>query len=413
MYVQDQPDFLNAVLEIRTKVAPHELLALLKQIEDTMGRHKTIDKGPRVMDLDILLYEHDIIKTPNLIVPHVGMADREFVLAPLADIAPDMQHPVLLRTPKQLLSHLMHQDNYTPSIERVFPVRDKLWRPKQRTFIMGILNVTPDSFSDGGQHMAHDEALRRAREMIQQGADMIDIGGQSTRPGAVDISAEQETARVVPIIQALRQQGFTAPISVDTFRADVARAALDAGADMINDVSGATRDPQMLPLLRTITSNRPAVCLMHMRGDSATMQSMAHYTHVVPEVAQELADRVHNVLQVGVPRWRVWIDPGIGFAKHTQHNMELLRNLQGLYEWYPQTLRQSSHPPLHGYPMLVGPSRKAFLGTLTKRHVPNERVMGSVAACIVAVNSGANMVRVHDVQQVKEALLVVDQVWKQ
>ncbi|KAJ3049583.1 trifunctional dihydropteroate synthetase, partial [Rhizophlyctis rosea] len=248
MYKTDQPQFLNGVVKVSTSLTPHELLAHLKQIEGAMGRDFNGERfGPRPIDLDILFYDHIELQTENLIIPHPRIKEREFVLRPLCDLAPDMEHPTLFRTNAQLLALLSHttrdpepgktstiptSPQSSPSIYRVTPIRDTLWRWNERTLLMGILNVTPDSFSDGGQHYSVDKAVEHAVEMVAQGADIIDVGGMSTRPNADEIPLEEELRRVIPVIEALRKKGVKVPISIDTYRAEVARKAVEVGADL-------------------------------------------------------------------------------------------------------------------------------------------------------------------------------------
>ncbi len=253
--------------------------------------------------------------------------------------------------------------------------------------VMGILNVTPDSFSDGGRFAARDDALRQAERMLAEGADILDIGGESTRPGAADIDVQQELDRVVPVIEAL--VGVTdKPVSIDTSKAGVMRAAVHAGAGMINDVRALREDGA----LGAAAELGAAVCLMHMQGQPRTMQRDPDYADVTAEVTQFLADRVEACTSAGIPRENLVVDPGFGFGKTVAHNVELLANLRQL-----QTL---------GLPILAGLSRKSTLGELTGRGV-NERMPASVAAAVIAVTNGARIVRVHDVAETVDALTVL------
>lgn len=281
--------------------------------------------------------------------------------------------------------------------------------PRRKTRVMAILNLTPDSFSDGGQHSPLDPAalLATVDAFVAAGATMIDIGGQSTAPRARQVSAEEERARVVPFIAALRARfpPATAPflISVDTYRADVARAAVAAGADMVNDVSGGEMDPAMLP---TVAALGCTVCLMHMRGTPATMDSLATYPAasggVVATVARELLERVRRAQDAGVRRWRIVLDPGLGFAKAGRQNVELLRQLQELRDW----------PGLQGLPWLVGSSRKRFVGEITGVATPRERAWGTAATVAAAVLGGADVVRVHDVKEMGQVAAMADAIWR-
>jgi dihydropteroate synthase len=254
---------------------------------------------------------------------------------------------------------------------------------------MGILNVTPDSFYDGGRRPQTHKALADAIAMVEGGADIIDIGGESTRPGASPVSLDDELARVLPIIRGLRRV-TNLPISIDTYKAEVARAALAEGADIVNDISALSFDPDMVNL---VAAEKVPVVLMHMQGTPRTMQFEPHYGDVVAEVRDFLASRVDFAVDRGIEREKIIIDPGIGFGKTLDHNLTLLRDLPVL-----ATL---------GQPLLVGASRKAFLGKLLNA-VPDERLEGSLAAAVAAVLAGAHIIRVHDVRETLQAVRVAD-----
>ncbi|GAK63167.1 dihydropteroate synthase [Moesziomyces antarcticus] len=453
MYVLDQPKFLNAACRIATKLSPHELLALTQAIEVKLGRDKTgvPDKGPRAVDLDILLYDHlEIDDAPRLVVPHPGIKEREFVLEPLKDILPDFEHPTYSRTMSQLLVMLQKSPDYVPSgIRKVLPIPSpstraaqpatdtKTWTWGSKTFVMGIINATPDSFSDGGDNLVAENAVRSAVKMVEQGADVLDVGGMSTAPNAVEVDAAEETARVVSVIRAMRTAGLNVPISVDTFRASVAEAALAAGADMINDVSGGERDPLMLEVARRA---RCPYILMHMRGDSKSMNGLTSYEggDVVAGVRAELEVRLDRALRAGVRRWNIVLDPGIGFAKDSAGNLTLLRDLARLTQ--PEAVAQSnkgrgnaysgaatpardapvgspelSQRPccsLVSFPMLIGVSRKKFLGHITGKQDPKQRVYATAAACTAAIAAGADVLRVHDVEQIRDVAVTSDAIYR-
>jgi len=258
-----------------------------------------------------------------------------------------------------------------------------------RTWVMGILNVTPDSFSDGGQFIAFPAAVERALEMIQQGADIIDIGGESTRPGADSVSAEEEAARVVPVIRAIREK-VDCLISIDTQKAEVAEKAIEAGAAIVNDVSACTADSSMADVIR---KSGVGVVLMHMRGTPRTMQSAPEYTNVVEEVATYLEGRMADLRELGIAPECMVVDPGIGFGKTVEHNCKLLAGLERLVKT--------------GHPVLIGLSRKSFLGKLTGADV-GERIPASIAGAVYAVIRGAHIIRVHDVKETCEATRLVD-----
>jgi len=258
-----------------------------------------------------------------------------------------------------------------------------------RPRVMGVLNVTPDSFSDGGAHFDPERAIAAGLAMAEAGADIIDVGGESTRPFSSPTDPAEERARVIPVIAALAGAGLA--VSVDTRNAATMAAALDAGARIINDVSALTHDPAAAPL---VAARCCPVVLMHMRGVPATMMKFASYTDVATEVAAELAERIKAASQVGIRREQIAIDPGIGFAKHPTHSVEILRRLPELASL--------------GFPILVGVSRKGFIGRLTGVHQPRDRLAGSLAAGLFAVARGASMLRVHDVSETVRALHVWD-----
>lgn len=255
-----------------------------------------------------------------------------------------------------------------------------------RPLVMGIVNVTPDSFSDGGLHLRRDAALSHAQRLIAEGADILDIGGESTRPGAQPVALQQELERVLPIIEGLR--GSPVPISIDTCKPEVMRAAIAAGASMINDINAL----QDAAALRAVAASNVAVCLMHKQGDPQTMQQQPHYTDVVAEVSEFLRGRIAAAEAAGIARARIVIDPGFGFGKTLAHNLALLRELEKLAGL--------------GVPVLAGLSRKAMLGALTGQDV-NYRMPASVAAALIAVQRGASIVRVHDVRETVDALKIL------
>lgn len=259
----------------------------------------------------------------------------------------------------------------------------------RRTAVMGVLNVTPDSFSDGGRYVDLPAAMARARDMATEGAHVVDVGGESTRPGSAPVEAQEEAARVVPVIQALRAE-WSGLISIDTRKAAVARAAIEAGADIVNDVSALTHDPNMAAVVR---ASGVGVVLMHMRGTPQTMQNEPVYAEVVRDVAAFLSGRVSWLEAQGVDRRRLAVDPGIGFGKTVEHNLDLLAGLPSLAAL--------------GLPVVVGVSRKSFLGALTGRAV-GERLPASLAAGVVAALRGAQILRVHDVKETCDALAVAD-----
>lgn len=264
----------------------------------------------------------------------------------------------------------------------------------QRTYLMGILNVTPDSFSDGGLFNSVSAALAQAQCLADARIDILDIGGQSTRPQALEVSLDIEMERVIPVIQAIRQQ-LSIPISVDTTRAAVAAAAIAAGADLVNDVSGGTYDPAMLP---TVARLGVPMVLMHLRGNPQTMQQLTTYTDLIGEIYQVLEQRVEAAVSAGVARELIAIDPGIGFAKTAAQNIEILRQLSRFRSL--------------GCPLLVGPSRKQFIGYVLDQPQPQDRIWGTAAACCAAISGGADLIRIHDGAPMWQVCRMADAIWR-
>ncbi|HYR05329.1 MAG TPA: dihydropteroate synthase [Gallionella sp.] len=259
-----------------------------------------------------------------------------------------------------------------------------------RPLVMGIVNATPDSFSDGGRHLQREAALAHAQRLIEEGADIIDIGGESTRPGAQPVGVQEELDRVLPIIESLRG----VPVSIDTFKPQVMQAALAAGAQMVNDIN-ALQDAASVSAVATADV---AVCLMHKQGDPQTMQQQPQYRNVVAEVGEFLRARIAAAQAAGISRERIVVDPGFGFGKTLAHNLDLLRHLGKLREL--------------GVPVLAGLSRKSMLGAITGQDV-NHRISASVAAALIAVQHGASIVRVHDVRETVDMLKIWNAVNKE
>ncbi|HEY9635568.1 MAG TPA: dihydropteroate synthase [Coleofasciculaceae cyanobacterium] len=287
----------------------------------------------------------------------------------------------------------------------------------ERTYLMGVLNVTPDSFSDGGEFNSLGAAVAQARRLVEAGVDIIDVGGQSTRPGAEQVSVEQELNRVLPVVQALREAGLSCsqkknplaeqneaqdkasllsvPISVDTTRASVAQKAVEAGADMVNDISGGMFDPDMLPVVAQLGV---PIALMHMRGTPQTMQQLTTYHDLIGEIYEFLESQIAAAVAAGIERSRLIIDPGIGFAKTGQQNLEILRQLPAFRSL--------------GVPLLVGVSRKSFIGRILNQPDPKGRVWGTAAACCAAIAGSADILRVHDVLEMRDVCRVADAIWR-
>ncbi|KAF2637594.1 folic acid synthesis protein-like protein [Massarina eburnea CBS 473.64] len=409
MYVLDQEKFLNGVCEIETSLSPFRLLDQLQAIEDKMGRVKVIDKGPRNIDLDILLYDEEVFSTERLQIPHAQMLEREFVLRPLCELIPERSLPPHVSLPGGSLQfHLSNLPARQP-ISSLTPLPRRVPNiipgdPRRDTRIMSILNLTPDSFSDAGRHFNMEKAewKKLIKSHMEAGATIIDLGGQSTRPGAVQISSKEEIARVIPAVKIIRSMPQTLDIalSVDTYHADVAEAAIRAGADIINDVSAGMLDDAMLS---TVAKLGCTICLMHMRGVPSTMHTLTNYPDgLVETVGRELLSRVQAAEKAGIRRWRIILDPGIGFAKNREQNLELLRRLGELRRY----------PGLQDFPWLVGTSRKNFVGKVTGVKLAKERKWGTAAAITAAIQGGADIVRVHDVEAMCQVSKMADAVWR-
>ncbi|POS81112.1 folic acid synthesis protein [Diaporthe helianthi] len=446
MYVTDQDRFVNGACEVETTLEPLDLLDQLQDIENSMGRNKVIDKGPRNIDLDILLYEDQVVDHERLKIPHIGIPEREFVLRPLAELIPSKalypQNP--WKFTQDYLNELPPSSSSSPltTLTPLSPSQPPLqaFKSTRKTHVMAILNMTPDSFSDGGLHPASTQPslADTIRSFVASGATMIDVGGQSTAPNRPEVTAAEELARVLPAIRLIRSipEARDVLISVDTYRASVAEAASEAGADIINDVSAGAMDADMLP---TMAKLGKTVCLMHMRGTPATMSKLNDYSSsssssngsssgsesdgpitsagalpeelprphltgdgLIPAIAQELLERVAAAEAAGVRRWRIILDPGLGFAKLGEQNLSILRHLHELRSW----------PGLRGLPWLVGSSRKSFVGKFTGVSRPADRIWGTAATVAAAVEGGADVVRVHDVKEMGQVVRMSDAIWR-
>lgn len=401
-YVTDQPKFLNAVCRVTTQLSPQDLLAAIEATMKAMGRVRTLRYGPRIIDIDILFFEHVQLVTPELTIPHPRLPERDFVLEPLCDIAADFRHPLIGLTMRDLLAALK-----SAPLPRVLPLGNTLWTWGAKTYIMGIINATPDSFSGDGLAGAEGggvaAAVAQAERFLADGADCLDVGGMSTRPGHPLIAVEEELARVIPVVQALAQT-VPVPISVDTFRREVAQAALDAGAHLINDVWGLRYDRE---LARLAADRGAALALMHNRmqpedaGYRARVASLPvgppnEYDDIAGDITHELEQSLALAQASGVPRWLLIADPGLGFGKNTEQQLELIHRLGEVREL--------------GYPLLFGPSRKRFIGQVLGDLPPQERVEGTLAACVLAIDRGADVIRVHDVRAAARAARLADAV---
>ena len=264
--------------------------------------------------------------------------------------------------------------------------------PDKETLVMGIVNVTPDSFSDGGEFYSSKDAIAHASKLINEGADIIDIGGESTRPGATEISSSDELKRVIPVIQGIRSNNPDILISIDTTKAIVAKEAVEVGANIINDVSGLSFDSQM-PM--TVASLNVPIIIMHMKGNPRNMQKNPEYKDLIDEILNYFKERIKIATKAGIDREMIILDPGIGFGKTVEHNFQILSKLNKFNKLE--------------LPLLIGPSRKSFIG-LTLNLSPEDRVDGTAATVAIGVNNGARIVRVHDVEKMKRVVIITDKI---
>lgn len=388
-----QPWYHNAVVAVETSLNPRHLLSEILSIEAGFGRIRSVRNAPRVLDIDLIAYNKQMIaQEEDLIVPHPRFHERAFVLYPIRDIAPEWRHPSRGDTLADLIKSLPVGQRFCPvswPSEKENLPRFGLFSP----VVMGIVNVTPDSFSDGGLYLSAEKGIAHGLQLVTEGASLLDIGGESTRPGSDPVSEEEEIRRIVPVIEGLKGCGI--PLSVDTRHAQTMKAALAAGATILNDVSALEGDPESLLVAAGAVERDEAVkiCLMHSQGPPKTMQNNPIYEDVVEDVFAYLLGRIDVCLGVGIPRERLIADVGIGFGKTLEHNIKLLRNLSRFQEL--------------GVDLMIGASRKRFIPEWTRdQSAPNKRVGGSLAACIAAAQQGVRIFRVHDVRETVQALSV-------
>lgn len=385
-YFTEQPEFYNGVFSCCTDEKPNDVLSTLKDIEMNIGRKETFRNGPRVIDLDLIFYGDQIIESDKLIVPHPRLHERDFVLTPLMDICPEFIHPILKKSVKELFKELK-ENTLIKCIQ--IDKKEIIW--KSRTLVMGIINVTPDSFYDEGFKGDLDSLENKALEMIKEGVDIIDIGGQSTKPDAKLVMEEDELERVLPLIKRIRAKSDIL-ISIDTFYSSVAKEAIKEGVNIINDVTGGRFDPNIIKISSEL--NIPII-LMHSRGDSQTMMNLKQYKNVVEDSRNELKIQINKALEIGVRRWNIILDPGIGFAKDMDLNIEIIKNIE---KWKGD------------FPCLIGTSRKSFIGKIIDKE-PKDRLYGSLATIVLSSMNGANIVRVHDVKETIDCVKVTNKIY--
>lgn len=412
MYHLNQGTFINTVVIVQTELQPLELLHFLQSIEKRLGREKTIVNGPRSIDLDILYYGGDTIYLPELQVPHPRILERSFVLWPLRNLTGSSEYLPAPHHNVRWTQLDLEEVKMQKALVIPFGPNGLFLRPalsSSRASLMAILNVTPDSFSDGGAH--EGDGLLSLVANAASTSTIIDVGGQSTRPGAEMICVQEELDRVIPAIQQIRKHPFLAPnlvISIDTFRADVARAALNAGAHIVNDISGAYEEPS---ILEAVAQNGATIILGHARGQVKTMHDPAIRAELgAEEVMNALQERVTRAVGQHMFRWRIWVDPGFGFSKTKSSNLRLLRDMQKSYRVPDGDKSNSSQ--LSFLPWVAGFSRKAFIGSTINVEEPNQREMGNAVALAATVMNGFDIIRVHDPLAMKQALDMANALWR-
>lgn len=469
MYYLNQPDFLNGVFKVQfSDKNPHELLDIIKEIEyKHINRVKEFDNGPRSIDLDILLYDDITMNDPDLCIPHKSMLERTFVLQPLCELIPhDLLHPisaeplhnhlrqVFLSQPSESMQEsnsllqFVHLPNYSTQEN---PLKFDQLHNKHPTVVMGVLNITPDSFSDGGDYFnkAIEDVLEAAEKLIEDGATILDIGGVSTRPGSEEPSTQEELDRVIPVIKAIRasksEKLSSAIISVDTYRAKVAEDSLLAGANIINDISMGLYDEKMFevvakygcPYIMNHTRGSPKSMLNLTTYESNTNDDIVEFcidpvkgdlelsfppdiSNLINGIGRELSLQMLKAFQAGVRKWQIIADPGIGFAKNLEQNVLIIRHAALIKKYsllvrhQDEHLRSVTHSYLsfNGLPMLLGPSRKRFLGTLVQEPEARRRAIPTAAAIVACVEQRTDIVRVHDVHAVKQAISIADAIYR-
>ena len=390
----DQPAFLNQVLSAETVLEPLELLAEVKNIEKEMGRTPTFRYGPRVIDIDILFFDDLVMDEESLSIPHPMITERAFVLVPLDEIAPQLIHPLLQQTIHDLVQYV-DQQGILPLEESTLkeqPLAEKTILPfGTRTFIMGIINLTPDSFSGDGLMKKEDTiaaAVEQAIRFLEEGADILDLGAESSRPGSEPVSAVIELERLLPVLKQIVKLNSGAIISIDTYKASVAEQCLAAGATMINDIWGLKKDSE---LAKVTASYKVPIVLMHNRSHtdflqkSKTLGAMyagTAYQDLMGEICSDLQESIATAKSAGIRDQNIILDPGVGFGKTVEQNLSIIHHLKDMRKM--------------GYPILLGVSRKSFIG-YTLNLPPEERLEGTATAVALGIYNGADIIRVHDV----------------
>ena len=389
-----QPSFYNLVWEAETELDPESLLKYFKEIETRIGRVKTLRYGPRVIDLDILLYDDCVYQSQSLTIPHAMMRERRFVLQPLCDLIPMEQDPVTKKTWFELLQNCSSES--VEKLDETLEMDRPLINWGLRSYTMGIINLTPDSFSgDGlinGQNVI-TSALRQCDAFLENGADILDLGAESTRPGYEKVSPETEIMRLMPVLKEIRRRFPKTLLSVDSGKTEVIRAALDCGIDWINN----TGDSDNNELDKLCAESGKVTVLMRSAPLRKTNEELLTPEKILERVRSQLLDRAARVQKFGIRQGNIVLDPGIGFGSSPSCDLEIIRQLKQI--------------SLLGYPVLLGPSRKSFLGKYLGRKV-DDRTAGTAAVICYAILNGCDVIRVHDVKFMKDIAVMSDMLRK-
>lgn len=464
MYFKDQTSFLNGCVKIKTRLLPDELLKICKKIEyDELRRIKHFDNGPRTIDLDIVIYydstgQDVTVNTEVLTIPHPRLIERSFVLEPLCElVSPTQIHPITAETFHDHLNQLYQNENSEDLLWKVVPTGDKFlkfrteWQrdlltdvrvpvSKSNGYLMGIVNVTPDSFSDGSAECDNVSAvMNRIETMVSEALELhdmivLDIGGCSTRPGSIQASEEEELSRTIPIIDAVTTSK-TLPLdkivlSMDTYRSAVAEAAILAGVGIINDISGGTFDPKILQVVGKYPN--VAYVLSHIRGTIESMSTQTSYLTTddavdefildkksdsdkdeilfIRTIGREVCSKFEELFKNNIFRWQLFLDPGIGFAKVGKQNLDIIKHLQLLKNY--SCIKQNEYYSLVNLPVLLGPSRKKFIGDITNIPVAKDRDFVTGAILSSALANGCDIVRVHDVRNNSKVLKLANELYR-
>lgn len=395
---KEQPPFYNLVWEAETQLPPQSLLKYFKEIEQRLGRVKTLRYGPRVIDLDILLYDELIFQSKNLTIPHLQIPNRRFVLQPLCDLIPDGKDPRSGKSWRQFLDEAP-QEKVQRLEQQLPPARSQI-RWGMRTYVMGIVNLTPDSFSGDGLLKGNvadsadspariAQVIQQCAQFLDQGVDILDLGAQSTRPGYTPVSAEEELRRLLPALREVRQSFPQALLSVDSDKAEVFRSALDCGTDWINN-TGRMNDAD---LCKVCASAHKPLILMRFQPLSQNSDEALSPEKVMERVRIELMQFMENMLRAGARSGDLILDPGLGFGTTPDQDLEIVRRLDQLSDL--------------AHPLLIGPSRKSFIGRYLNQPV-HDRLAGTAAVICHAIEKKADIIRVHDVQFMKDIAAMCD-----